>query len=107
MAKFAPGDHVLLVDRAKNTVAGHSVWEVLAEDTNLTPVRDPEPAYKLRSVSHMRSNGSGDHVRYAYESCLAPIAILPAGNTDGQEVEVQGCGDLTGDGSADALEERT
>lgn len=97
MAKFSPGDRVLLVGdwRGRNGYPGHSLWEVLAEDTNRTPVRDPEPAYKLRSLSNHQS---GNHVRYAYESCLA---ILPA---DGKEVEDQGRNGLTA-GCSDALQE--
>lgn len=63
-AKFRPGDLVCL--RGK-----HTVWQVVAEDTNQTPVRDPEPAYRLRALVGRRRD-DGHLQRYAFESDLEP-----------------------------------
>lgn len=62
-SKFKVGDVVREVARDKGTV-----WMVEDDDTNQTPVHDPEPAYKLRR----RAQGAcGEfRIRYAYESQL-------------------------------------
>jgi hypothetical protein len=57
-ARFKPGDMVLVLRASR-----YSPWIVLADDTNHTPVRDPEPAYRLRLLK-------GQRERYAYESEL-------------------------------------
>ena len=56
-AKFKVGDKV----RIAGPNGSRTVWTVGAEDTNQTPVHDPEPAYRLDGPRYYR---------YAYESDL-------------------------------------
>ena len=53
---FQIGDRVRVRSRCGGGQG--SVWTIDADDTDQTPVHDPEPAYRLR--------GPGDHRRYAY-----------------------------------------
>lgn len=66
-SKFKVGDVVREGSRAKD-----SAWIVAADDTNRTPVHDPEPAYKLSQVSAVcrGHNVPRTRTRYAYESQL-------------------------------------
>ena len=70
---FSIGDWVRVRDSSADTrvdsprqrgVPSHSrLWVIVDEDTNETPVYDPEPAFKLSSLD-------GRHRRYAYQSTM-------------------------------------
>lgn len=67
--RFQVGDKV--------RIHGGLPWTVAADDTNKTPVRDPEPAYELTQTRTNSSRGYHyvyESVRYAYESELIPVA---------------------------------
>jgi hypothetical protein len=62
--RFRPGDMVRIRERGRS-----AAWCVIADDTNQTPVRDPEPAYRLRKFVGRTPDGRCIE-RYAYESDL-------------------------------------
>jgi hypothetical protein len=57
--------HFVIGDQVRIRNNPHSLWTVVAHDTNRTPVRDPEPAYQLEHRTREHSV-----IRYAYESDL-------------------------------------
>jgi hypothetical protein len=64
MARFKPGD-VVIIAHGRSSAR----WVIVNEDTNMTPVRDPEPAYKVRQAGTHCSARE----RFVYESELAPV----------------------------------
>jgi len=60
--RFRPGDLVRV--RHGTRLLEQHVWRVIADDTDRTPVPDPEPAYCLKLV------GGKERIRYAYQSEL-------------------------------------
>lgn len=65
--RFKPGDRVLV---RGTRMAETTIWTVIGDDTNRTPVNDHEPAYRLRRESYPKNH---HNERYAYESDLIAV----------------------------------